>query len=69
MIQNKEIVIVKIAKDSSMAITKKVNYVAKLETMIHSGIIKDTSIDTSDILKLLRLQEFLYRKFYNCECY
>ena len=53
MIQNRDIVIVKGAKDSSIAIKKKTNYVAKLEAIIPGGVIKDTSIETTDILKEL----------------
>ena len=37
--------VVKGDKDSSIVILKKPSYVAKLEIMIHGGIIKDTYIE------------------------
>ena len=58
-------------KDSSSAIKKKLDYVAKLETMIHDGIIKGTYIETTDntLKELSRFQDFLYRNIYNYEHY
>ena len=63
----KTFVVVTDDKDSSTVIVKKPNYAAKLEVMIHSGIIIDTYINYWQYVK--RLQEFLYRNFYNYECY
>lgn len=37
-----------ISKDSSIVIKKNLNYIAKLETMVHDGIIKDTYLETAD---------------------
>ena len=42
MIQNKDIVVVKGDKDSSVVIIKKSDYVTKLDTMIDDGIMKGT---------------------------
>ena len=45
MIQNKDIAVVKGDKDSSLVtIKKKSDYVTKLESMIHNGIMNDTYI-------------------------
>ena len=45
---------------------KKSDYAAKLQTMIHGGITKDTYIETNDntLNELSRFQDFLYRQFY-----
>ena len=40
MLQNKNVVVVKGDKDSSVVIMKKSNYVTKLDTMINDGIMK-----------------------------
>ena len=48
MIQNKDIVVVKGDKDSSVVIMKKSDYVTKLDTMIDDGIIKGTCVETTD---------------------
>ena len=48
MIQNKDIVVVKGDKDSSVVIMKKSDYVTKLDTMIDDGIIKGTYVETTD---------------------
>ena len=71
MIQNKDIVIVKGDKDSSVVIMKKSDYVTKLDTMIDDGIMKDTYVEsTNNALKELSwLQGFLYRNFHNYERY
>ena len=41
-------VVVKGDKDSSIVIMKKLDYLAKLDTVIHDGIIKSTCIETTD---------------------
>ena len=64
MIQNKDIVIVKGDKDSSVVIMKKSDYVTKLDTMIDDGIMKDTYVETTGNV-LSRFQDFLYRNFHN----
>ena len=48
MIQNKDIVVVKGDKDSSVVIMKKSDYVTKLDTMINHDIMKDTYVETTD---------------------
>ena len=48
MIQNKEIVVVKGNKDSSVVIMRKSDYVTKLDTMIDDGIVKGTYSETTD---------------------
>ena len=65
MIQNKDIVVVKGDKDSSVVIMKKSDYVTKLDTMIDDSIMKGTYVETTDntLKKLLRFQDFLYRSF------
>ena len=42
MTQNKDIVVGKGDKDSSIVVMKKSDYVTKLDTMIHDGITKGT---------------------------
>ena len=71
MIQNKNIVVVKGDKDSSVVILKKSDYVTKLDTMINDGIMKGTYVETTEnILKeLSQFQDFLYRNFCNYERY
>ena len=71
MIQNKDIVVVKGDKDSSVVTMKKSDYVTKLGTMIDDGIMKSTHLETTDnmLKELLRFQHFLYRTFHNYECY
>ena len=71
MIQNKDIVVVKGDKDSSVVIMKKTDYVFKLNTMINDGIMKDTYEETTDnkLKELSQFQDFLYRNFHNYECY
>ena len=71
MIQNKDIVVVKGDKDSSVVIMKKSDYVTKLDTMIDDGIIKGTYVETIDnmLKELSRFQDFLYRNFHNYERY
>ena len=44
MIQNKDIVVVKGDKDSSIVIMIKSDYVPKLDSMIHDGIMNGTYI-------------------------
>ena len=46
MIQNKDIVVVTVDKDSS--VMKKSDYVTKLDTMVDDDIMKDTYVETSD---------------------
>ena len=71
MIQNKDIVVVKGDKDSSVVTMKKSDYVTKLGTMIDDGIMKSTHLETTDnmLKELSRFQHFLYRNFHNYECY
>ena len=71
MIQNKDIVVAKCDKDSSVVIMKKSGYVTKLDTMIDDGIIKGTYVETTDntLKELLRFQDFLHRYYHNYECY
>ena len=47
LIQNKYIVVVKGDKDASAVIIKKLDYVTKLETMIHDAVRKGTYIETT----------------------
>ena len=65
IIQNKDIVVVRGDKDSSVVIMKKSDYVTKLDTTIDGGIIKGTYVETTDnmLKKLSRFQDFLYRNF------
>ena len=67
MIQNKGIVVVKGYKHSSIVIMKKSDYVTKLDTMIDSGIMKGTYIETTvnTLKELSRFEDILYRKVYN----
>ena len=72
MIQNKDIVVVKGDKDSSVVITKKYVtniYVTKLDPMTDDSIMKGTYVETTDytLKKLSRFQDFLYRNFLNYE--
>ena len=57
MIQNKDIVVVKGDKDSSIVIMKKSGYVTKLDFTIDGGIMKGTYIETNDD-KLKELSRF-----------
>ena len=71
MLQNKNVVVVKGDKDSSVVIMKKSNYVTKLDTMINDGIMKGTYVETTDntLKELPQFQHFLYRNFHNYEGY
>ena len=71
MIWNKDIVVVKGDKGSSVVIMKKSDYVTKLDTMINDGIMKGTYVETIDntLKELSRFQDFLCRNFCNYECY
>ena len=71
MIQNKDIVVVKGDKDSSVVIMKKSDYITKLDTMIDDSIIKGNYVETTDnmLKELWRFQGFLYRNFHNYEHY
>ena len=71
MIQNKDIVVVKGDKDSSVVIMKKSDYITKLGTMINDSIKKGTYLETTDntLKELSRFQESLYRNFCNYEHY
>ena len=62
MIQTKDIVVVKGDKDSSTVTTK---------SMTNDGIMKGTYIENIDnmLQELSQSQDFLYRNFYNYECY
>ena len=48
MIQNRDTVVVKDDKDSSIVIMKNSDYVTKLDTMIDGSIMKDFYIETTD---------------------
>ena len=71
MIQNKDIVIVKGEKDSSVVIMKKSDYLTNLDTMIDNCIMKGTYVETTGntFKELSRFQDFLYRNFHNYERY
>ena len=71
MIQNKDIVVVKGDKDSSVVIMKKSDYVTKLDTMIDDGIVKGTYLETTGntLKEPSRFQDFLYRNLPNYERY
>ena len=71
MIQNKDIVVVKGDKDSSIVIMKKSDYLTKLDTMIDNDIMKGTYVETTDntLKELSQFQDFLYRNFHNYKCY
>ena len=71
MIQNKDIVVVKGDKDSSVVIMKKSDYITKLDTTIDDSIIKGNYVETTDnmLKELSRFQDFLYRNFHNYEHY
>ena len=58
MIQNKDILVVKNDKDST---------VTKLDTMIDDGMMKCTYVETTHntLKELSRIQDFLYRNFHN----
>ena len=66
MIQNKDIVVVRGDKDSSVVIMKKSDYVTKLDTTIDGSIIKGTYVETTDnmLKKLSQFQDLLYRNFH-----
>ena len=71
MIQNKDIVIVKGDKDSSVVIMKKSDYLTKLDTMTDDGIMKGTYVKTAEstLKELSQFQDFLRRNFRNYEHY
>ena len=71
IIQNKDIVVVKGDKDSSVVIMKKLDYATKSDTMIDYGIMRGTYVETTDnTLKELSLfQDILHRNFHNYERY
>ena len=48
MIQNRDTVVVKDDKDSSVVIMKNSDYVTKLDTMIDGSIMKDFYIETTN---------------------
>ena len=48
MIEAKDIVVVKEGKDSSIVITKRSDFVTRLDTMINDSIIKGTYIETTN---------------------
>ena len=66
MIQNKDVVVVKGDKDSSVVIMNKLDYLSKLQAMIDDGIKNGTYVETTDntLQDLSRFQDFLYRNFY-----
>ena len=65
LINNTNIVILSGDKDSSVIIMNRSDYIGKLETMIHEGILKGTYEFTEDntLSDLKRFQDFLYRNF------
>ena len=71
MIQDKDIVVVKGNKNSSVVIMKKSDYVTKLDTMINGDIMNGTFVETTDntLKELSQFQDFLYRNFHNYERY
>ena len=64
---NKDIVILKVDKDSSIVITNKADYITKIETMIEEGIKDGTYTETNDttMQDLKRLQNFFMPKVIN----
>ena len=71
LIQNKDVVIFKGDKDSSIVIMNKADYIRKMETMIEEGIKNGTyaeSVDTT-MQDLKRFQDFLRRNFKKYEHY
>ena len=71
LVQDENLVILQGDKDSSVVIKDKSDYIQKLENMIEEGINKGTYERTDDttLHDLKRLQDFLYRNFYNYENY
>ena len=71
LVQDENLVILQGDKDSSVVIMDKSDYIQKLENMIEEGINKGTYERTDDttLHDLKRLQDFLYRNFYNYENY
>ena len=71
MIQNKDFVVDKGDKDSSVILMNITDYVTKLDTMIDDGIMKGTYVETTynTSKELSRFQDFLYRNFHNYERY
>ena len=65
LIHNKEVVILKGDKDSSIVIMNKTNYITKIEIMIEEGIKNGTYAETDDttMQDLKRFQDFLRRNF------
>ena len=65
MIQNKNIVVVKGDKDSSVIIMKKLDYVTKLDTMIDDGVMKGTCAEITDntLKELSGLRTFYIETF------
>ena len=71
LIRNKDIVILKGDKDSSIVIMNKSDYINKLEEMITEGIEKGVYEISEDntLQDLKRFQDFLYRNFKTYEHY
>ena len=65
LINNKDVVILKGDKDSSIVIMNKTDYIKKIETMIEEGIKNGTDAETDDttMQDLKRFQDFLRRNF------
>ena len=61
LIHNKDIVILKGDKDSSIVIKNKTDYITKIETMIEEGIKNGTYAETDNttMQDLKRFQDFL----------
>ena len=71
MIQNKDIVVVKGDRDSSVDIIQESDYVTKLDTMINDSTMKGPYVENTDntLNELFRFQDFLYRNFHNYKHY
>ena len=65
LINDKETVVIKADKDSSVVLMKRVDYINKLEEMIQDGIRNGTYKQTDDttLKDLKQFQSFLYRNF------
>ena len=71
LIHNKDVVILKGDKDSSIVIMNKADYINKMETMIEDGIENGTYAESGDttMQDLKRFQDFLRRNFKKYEHY
>ena len=71
LIHNKDVVILKGDKDSSIAIMNKADYIKKMETMIEEGIKNGTYAEAGNttMQDFKRFQDFLRQNFKKCEHY